>query len=110
MLLGLTKPSSGSARVLGQPVTSIKHLSRIGFLPDVPNFYLWMRGEEFLRFTGQLFSISPPELNRRTDELLELTGLQGRSEEHTSELQSRPHLVCRLLLEKKNNKNTQSRT
>src|SRR3989442_6386477 len=30
------------------------------------------------------------------------TGLhKGRSEEHTSELQSRPHLVCRLLLEKK---------
>src|SRR3989442_8537937 len=27
--------------------------------------------------------------------------LQTRSEEHTSELQSRPHLVCRLLLEKK---------
>src|SRR3989442_11736111 len=26
---------------------------------------------------------------------------QTRSEEHTSELQSRPHLVCRLLLEKK---------
>src|SRR5206468_11789028 len=30
---------------------------------------------------------------------------QGRSEEHTSELQSRSDLVCRLLLEKKNNKN-----
>src|SRR5690554_7400728 len=28
-------------------------------------------------------------------------GKQVRSEEHTSELQSRPHLVCRLLLEKK---------
>src|SRR2546429_5297805 len=28
----------------------------------------------------------------------------GRSEEHTSELQSRLHLVCRLLLEKKNKK------
>src|SRR5690554_7468899 len=28
---------------------------------------------------------------------------QARSEEHTSELQSRPHLVCRLLLEKKKN-------
>src|SRR3989442_7486161 len=26
---------------------------------------------------------------------------EGRSEEHTSELQSRPHIVCRLLLEKK---------
>src|SRR5215813_14515840 len=37
-----------------------------------------------------------------------------RSEEHTSELQSRPHLVCRLLLEKKKtnaeNKNTKSNT
>src|SRR3989442_3381812 len=29
-----------------------------------------------------------------------------RSEEHTSELQSRPHLVCRLLLEKKKNSNS----
>src|SRR5687768_18301321 len=29
----------------------------------------------------------------------------ARSEEHTSELQSRLHLVCRLLLEKKNNRN-----
>src|SRR5690554_7676854 len=28
-----------------------------------------------------------------------------RSEEHTSELQSRPHLVCRLLLEKKKKNN-----
>src|SRR5690554_6980194 len=30
-----------------------------------------------------------------------------RSEEHTSELQSRPHLVCRLLLEKKKKKKKQ---
>src|SRR2546429_6379095 len=32
----------------------------------------------------------------------------SRSEEHTSELQSRLHLVCRLLLEKKKNKNNTS--
>src|SRR5690606_41011393 len=32
--------------------------------------------------------------------------LVGRSEEHTSELQSRENLVCRLLLEKKKNKNS----
>src|SRR3712207_7303914 len=32
------------------------------------------------------------------------TALQGRSEEHTSELQSRQYLVCRLLLEKKKKK------
>src|SRR5690554_7337061 len=36
--------------------------------------------------------------------------IDSRSEEHTSELQSRPHLVCRLLLEKKNNPNTRCGT
>src|SRR5690625_6624160 len=34
---------------------------------------------------------------------------EARSEEHTSELQSRGHLVCRLLLEKKNNRRTYAR-
>src|SRR2546429_3528817 len=34
----------------------------------------------------------------------ETLGEERRSEEHTSELQSRLHLVCRLLLEKKNKK------
>src|SRR5439155_11879039 len=33
-----------------------------------------------------------------------IRGIHGRSEEHTSELQSRGHLVCRLLLEKKKKK------
>src|SRR3712207_8130875 len=39
-------------------------------------------------------------------------GAEGRSEEHTSELQSRQYLVCRLLLEKKKNqlKNTSTRS
>src|SRR5690554_7535044 len=40
-------------------------------------------------------------LSAKTEEIDRLLGLE-RSEEHTSELQSRPHLVCRLLLEKKN--------
>src|SRR3989442_11434937 len=35
-----------------------------------------------------------------------VSNLKDRSEEHTSELQSRPHLVCRLLLEKKKMPNT----
>src|SRR3712207_8437604 len=49
----------------------------------------------------------PGALQRRPDgDLTELRGgqvLQRRSEEHTSELQSRQYLVCRLLLEKKKN-------
>src|SRR2546422_8300512 len=36
----------------------------------------------------------------RVGEHISVAGVHGRSEEHTSELQSRLHLVCRLLLEK----------
>src|SRR2546429_7104798 len=44
--------------------------------------------------------------DRRREKLLARNAqIDGRSEEHTSELQSRLHLVCRLLLEKKNTKN-----
>src|SRR5690554_7478868 len=43
------------------------------------------------------------KLDSKLSELRERLAVvaQARSEEHTSELQSRPHLVCRLLLEKK---------
>src|SRR3989442_6070309 len=51
-----------------------------------------------LHFTGKIFGDS---------EIL-LLAHAYRSEEHTSELQSRPHLVCRLLLEKKKKSNTSS--
>src|SRR5215813_14710426 len=54
-------------------------------------------------------SSAPPLLRALLDEIFtvifigeDVAGrVQWRSEEHTSELQSRPHLVCRLLLEKK---------
>src|SRR5690554_7498753 len=40
----------------------------------------------------------------KAQELVDADPARYRSEEHTSELQSRPHLVCRLLLEKKKKK------
>src|SRR5256886_11430616 len=43
------------------------------------------------------------------DEFAELRFDPARSEEHTSELQSQSNLVCRLLLEKKKNKQTEQR-
>src|SRR3712207_7659295 len=52
---------------------------------------------------------------KSTAEVMEVTGYsrdwiqQLRSEEHTSELQSRQYLVCRLLLEKKKNRNLEIR-
>ncbi|MTI96483.1 MAG: ABC transporter ATP-binding protein [Firmicutes bacterium] len=80
MLLGLARISAGEAWVLGQKVTTATDaawLQKVGFLPDVPNFYNWMRGDEFLRLSGQLFGIPGPELNKRVEELLEATALRG---------------------------------
>src|SRR3712207_7111127 len=45
------------------------------------------------------FSLASP--GRQAGAAFGLRGVSGRSEEHTSELQSRQYLVCRLLLEKK---------
>src|SRR3712207_9479898 len=56
-----------------------------------------------------------PRAHERRHGFLKLPGVMGgeiihptRSEEHTSELQSRQYLVCRLLLEKKKNHNIKS--
>src|SRR3712207_7656816 len=50
------------------------------------------------RSESRLISASRPFLSPRA---LASSGMGWRSEEHTSELQSRQYLVCRLLLEKK---------
>src|SRR5436305_11854544 len=55
--------------------------------------------ERTSRYTGRL------QFGRQTRQ-----GQFRRSEEHTSELQSRPHLVCRLLLEKKHKKDYKEKT
>src|SRR5437870_11007151 len=54
-----------------------------------------------------LFRSRPQHGEVHGERLAELLAgrLRPRSEEHTSELQSRGHLVCRLLLEKKKNQN-----
>src|SRR5439155_15361031 len=68
-----------------------------------------MDGFEVLRRLRAVGSKAPVlVLTARSDEVDKVIGLElgadDRSEEHTSELQSRGHLVCRLLLEKKKNK------
>src|SRR5687768_17930634 len=50
------------------------------------------------------------DAQERAKSLLGTLGLAERSEEHTSELQSRLHLVCRLLLEKKKKKTKRTQT
>src|SRR5690625_4780753 len=63
---------------------------------------------EIKKTDGEVMHIENPTLMpdpQSIEEILE-PYVKARSEEHTSELQSRGHLVCRLLLEKKKKKHT----
>src|SRR3712207_8981460 len=54
-------------------------------------------------YWGRAVQPSEREVGRMLENTIEKVACQPRSEEHTSELQSRQYLVCRLLLEKKKN-------
>src|SRR3712207_7235512 len=81
-------------------------LNSIITLEQTPDGYLWGgTWEGLVRFDGARFTVfdesNTPALPGRSIRNLALGRDGTRSEEHTSELQSRQYLVCRLLLEKK---------
>ena len=75
MLLGLTFPSSGSARVLGRPVGDVHARHKIGFLPEHFRFYDWLSGTELLELHGKLCGMDFATLRRSVPDLLDLVGL-----------------------------------
>ena len=78
LLVGLSNPTVGRAWIAGQEVTpeAIGLRKKIGYLPEVPAFYNWMNGPEFLSFVGELHHLSKAEIKNRSDELLELVELK----------------------------------
>ncbi len=76
LLLGLLKPSSGTATVFGAPAGSMEARSKLGFLPENPYFPHFLSGREVLRYYGKLSGLSGKTLESRMDELLELVDLQ----------------------------------
>ncbi len=77
MLLGLTEPSEGTARVCGYNPTreplQVKRL--IGYLPEKVGFYEGLTARENLRFIAELNGIDYREIKSRVDEVLEMVGL-----------------------------------
>jgi ABC-2 type transport system ATP-binding protein len=80
MLLGLTKPTSGEAQVLGCPIGDLRAKARIGFLPEHFRFYDWLTAAELLRMHGRLYDISTEILRRRIPLILDTVGLGRHSE------------------------------
>src|SRR5690554_1039832 len=53
-----------------------------------------------IKAVGSVNAVNGIEVANEVPGVISSINFESRSEEHTSELQSRPHLVCRLLLEK----------
>ncbi len=72
MLVGLIKPTGGSARVAGYDVQSqpLEARARLSYVPDFPFLYDKLTPWEFIRFTGQLFRMAARDIERGADELV----------------------------------------
>ncbi len=76
MLLGLIFPTSGKIRIMGKEDIASPNVKRhIGYLPEGAYYPDFLRGEEILKFYGQLYGLSGAPLQKRIDETLELVGM-----------------------------------
>lgn len=78
MVLGLLQADSGSIYVCGDKVQfgETKTNEKIGYLPDVPEFYPYMTAMEYLKLCGQVTGMAAEKTKSRSVELLGLVGLE----------------------------------
>ena len=81
MLLGLSEPASGTARVFGfDPAREPLKVKRlIGYLPEKVGFYENLTARENLKFIAELNNFSSAEAGRKADEALEMVNLTDRA-------------------------------
>jgi len=83
LLLGLSKPTAGSATVFGHDIvkasTDIRR--RVGYLAQDPRYYDHMTARETLRFTARFFYSGPQKpIEDRINQTLELVGLSDKAD------------------------------
>jgi ABC-2 type transport system ATP-binding protein len=105
MLMGILVPSSGQVRVAGYDCHTqgdeVKR--RVGYLPDNPIFYDYLRGREILQFVGEMHGWSRAQAAARADQLLHEFGLDEVSEEfavnYSMGMKKKLGLACALIHE-----------
>ncbi len=75
VLLGLLKPTAGTAEIFGQDSADIASRDAVGYLPENPYFYKHLTARETMHFYGKLCGLNKSDLEQRTSELLTLVKL-----------------------------------
>jgi ABC-2 type transport system ATP-binding protein len=83
MLLGLTEPTKGWARVIGYDPTRrpLEVKRRVGYLPDAVGFYGAMSGRDNLRYTARLNGLPRAEAEATIAAVLDQVGMTGRADD-----------------------------
>ncbi|SCJ53198.1 Daunorubicin/doxorubicin resistance ATP-binding protein DrrA [uncultured Eubacterium sp.] len=76
-ILGLLQVDEGEMQVFGEKVRygQTETNKMVGYLPDVPAFYGYMRPGEYLRLCGEICGMDQRAIKRKSLELLEMVGL-----------------------------------
>lgn len=84
MIMGILVPSRGRAMIDGLDChgdrVAVKR--KVGYLPDNPIFYDYLRGREILEFVAQMHGLAPSLARQRTADLLQQLSLEEASEEY----------------------------
>ncbi len=80
LITGQLRPTTGDLRVFGEePFANPNVYRRLGYCPEIDNFYEHYSGREFVKFLARLDGLPAPEAKERTDEVLELVGMSDRA-------------------------------
>ncbi len=77
MILGLLHKTGGRLAVFGKTPENVSVKKRIGYLPEESYLYPFLNARETLDFYGKLFGLDSKARKKRTDELLEMVGLDA---------------------------------
>lgn len=103
MLVGLLRPTSGEASVLGLPAGDLSARRRLGYLPELFRYQDWLTAEEVLRFHARLAKLDGAYARKRIDRVIRDVGLSGRERErvrhYSKGMQQRLGIACALLPE-----------
>ncbi|MEZ5345140.1 MAG: ABC transporter ATP-binding protein [Pyrinomonadaceae bacterium] len=78
LLMSIIFPSGGSAKIFGQDISDVKMHSKIGYCPENPYFYDYLKASELMNYFGSLFGLEPAVRKQRTEELLTRVGLDEK--------------------------------
>lgn len=80
LITGQIQPTTGTVKVYGmEPFANPEVYRRIGYCPEIDNFYEHMTGRAFVYHLGRLAGFSHSESKTRTEEVLTLVGMSDRA-------------------------------